>query len=121
MPNTRKVIDNPDSPSPRQSDRALDLQQWDEEQGRRTAEQFGIRLSGEHWEVVRSLRDYYLHHEPAENGREVGDMLESQFADRGGRKYLRRLFPEGPVRQGMQIAGLPVPPHTEDEGFGTSR
>ena len=32
--------------------------------GFRTAEQLGIRLSDEHWEVVRSLRDYYLHHEP---------------------------------------------------------
>jgi tRNA 2-thiouridine synthesizing protein E len=48
-------------------------------------------------------------------------MLDSEFADRGGRKYLRQLFPEGPVAQGMRIAGLSVPPYTEDEGFGTSR
>ena len=119
MSDARKVIDNPDTPSARRSDRELDLQQWDEEQGRRSAEQHGIKLTDEHWEVVHSLRDHYLRHGPP--GREVGDMLESRFADQGGRKYLRRLFPEGPVRQGMQIAGLPVPPHTEDEGFGTSR
>jgi sulfur relay (sulfurtransferase) DsrC/TusE family protein len=48
-------------------------------------------------------------------------MLESNFAEQGGHEYLRRLFPGGPVRQGMIIAGLPVPPHTEDAGFGTSR
>jgi tRNA 2-thiouridine synthesizing protein E len=121
MADTRKVIDNPDAPSPRRTDRALDLQQWDEEQGRRAATQQGIELTDDHWEVVRTLRDYYLRQGPPENGRELGDMLDRQFAERGGRKYLRRLFPEGPVRQGMLIAGLPVPPHTEDEGFGTSR
>ena len=48
-------------------------------------------------------------------------MLDEHYAEQGGRKYLRRLFPQGPVAQGMRIAGLPVPPHTEDEGFGISR
>lgn len=121
MTDTKKVIDNPDAPSPRRGDRELDLQEWDEEQGRRNAEQEGIELTSAHWEVVHCLRDYYLKQGPPENGRELGDMLDSEFADRGGRKYLRQLFPEGPVAQGMRIAGLPVPPYTEDEGFGTSR
>jgi tRNA 2-thiouridine synthesizing protein E len=48
-------------------------------------------------------------------------MLDMRFAHEGGRRWLRKLFPEGPVFQGMQIAGLPVPPHTEDAGFGTAR
>ena len=46
---------------------------------------------------------------PRRADRELGDMLESEFADRGGRKYLRSLFPGGPVAQGMRIAGLAVP------------
>lgn len=121
MSDTRKIIDNPDAPSPRRTDRKVDLEQWDEEQGRQIAAREGIELSEAHWEVLRVLREYYLQHGPPESGREIGDMLESRFADQGGRRYLRKLFPEGPVRQGMQIAGLPVPPHTEDEGFGTSR
>jgi len=37
------------------------------------------------------------------------------------KKYLHRLFPEGPVRQDMPIADLPVPAHTEDASFGVSR
>jgi tRNA 2-thiouridine synthesizing protein E len=120
MPDIKKVIKNPDTPSPRRVDRELDLQDWDEEQGRRQAEQEGIELTEAHWEVVRYLRNYYLEHEPPESGRVLSDMLDNAFAARGGRKYLR-LFPEGPVAQGLRIAGLPVPAYTEDEGFGISR
>ena len=38
MPDIKKVIKNPDTPSPRRVDRELDLQDWNEEQGRRQAE-----------------------------------------------------------------------------------
>jgi len=121
MPDIKKVIDNPDTASPRLVDRELDLQGWDDAQGRRTAEQEGIELTEAHLEVVHFLRDHYLKHGPSKNGRELSDDLDERFADQGGRKHLRRLFPEGPVTQGMRIAGLPLPPHTEDEGFGVSR
>jgi TusE/DsrC/DsvC family sulfur relay protein len=121
MPDIKKVIRNPDTPSPRRVDRELDLQDWNEEQARRQAKQEGISLTAEHWEVVRCLREYYLEHDPPESGRELSDMLDNAFTDQGGRKYLRRLFPEGPVAQGLRIAGLPVPAYTEDEGFGISR
>lgn len=121
MPDIKKVIDNPDTSSPLRTDRELDLQDWDKEKGKQHAKQEGIEMTDAHWEVVEYLRDYYLEHGPIENGREIGDMLDSKFSAKGGRKYLRRLFPEGPVAQGLRIAGLPVPPHTEDAGFGTSR
>jgi TusE/DsrC/DsvC family sulfur relay protein len=121
VPDIKKVIDNPKTSSPRQASRKLDLQDWDETQGKRIAEQEGIELTEAHWEVVHFLRDYYLEHGLASSGRVLSDTLDSRFADQGGRKYLRRLFPEGPVAQGMRIAGLPLPPHTEDEGFGVSR
>jgi len=121
MSDIKKVIKNPDTPSPRRVDRELDLQDWDEEHARHLAEQEGIELTAAHREVVHCLREYYLEHDPPESGRELSDMLDSAFAGQGGRKYLRRLFPEGPVAQGMRIAGLPVPPNTEDEEFGISR
>ena len=49
------------------------------------------------------------------------EMLNEVFAGHGGRKYLWRLFPGGPVTQGLRIAGLPLPPHSGDKGFGTVR
>ena len=121
MPDTKKIIENPDTGSPRRADREIEMESWNQEQGQRNAKQEGIELTDEHWEVINCLREYYLEQGPAENGRELGDMLDREFADQGGRKYLRRLCPGGPVAQGMRIAGLAVPPLTEDEGFGTSR
>jgi TusE/DsrC/DsvC family sulfur relay protein len=121
MPNIKKVIENPDTSSPRRMDRELDLQGWDEVQGKRFAEAENIELTNAHWEVINFLRDYYLENGLPESGREISDALDARFASWGGRKYLRRLFPEGPVAQGMRIAGLPVPAYTEDEGFGVSR
>jgi sulfur relay (sulfurtransferase) DsrC/TusE family protein len=70
---------------------------------------------------INFLRDYYLENGLPESGREISDALDARFTGQGGRKYLRRLFPEGPVAQGMRIAGLPVPAYTEDESFGVSR
>jgi len=88
---------------------------------REMANKEGIKLSDEHLGVVECLRDYYLELGEAENGRDLEEMLNEIFAGHGGRKYLWRLFPGGPVSQGMRIAGLPIPPHTGDKGFGTVR
>lgn len=85
------------------------------------AEQEGIQLTDEHMGVLECLRDYYLELGEAENGRDLEEMLNEIFDGHGGRKYLWRLFPGGPVTQGSRIAGLPIPPHTGDKGFGTVR
>ena len=81
----------------------------------------GIELTGEHLGVIEALRDYYLELGEAENGRDLEEMLDEIFDGHGGRKYLWRLFPGGPVTQGMRLAGLPLPPHSGDKGFGTVR
>jgi tRNA 2-thiouridine synthesizing protein E len=81
----------------------------------------GIELTNEHMGVLECLRDYYLELGEADNGRDLEEMLNDIFDGHGGRKYLWRLFPGGPVTQGSRIAGLPIPPHTGDKGFGTVR
>ena len=103
------------------SNREAILSAWNEDQAREKAKQEGIELTADHLQVVQLLRDFYREHGEVISGRELGDMLDKVFASEGGRKYLRDLFPAGPVAQGMRIAGLPVPAHTEDEGFGTAR
>lgn len=121
MADVRKVIDNPDTSSPRRADRELELEDWSRDEGRRTAESLGIEMSDEHWQVIDRLRAYYREHGMPESGRNLSDLLDAEFTEQGGRRHLRRLFPEGPVLQGLKIAGLPIPPYTEDEGFGVAR
>jgi tRNA 2-thiouridine synthesizing protein E len=121
MADIRQVIDNPDTSSPVDADRERDLADWSPDWARQKAEALGVSLSDEHWAVIDLLREHYRQHGMADSGRDLGDMLAERFEAQGGRRYLRKLFPEGPVFQGMQIAGLEVPPYTEDEGFGTTR
>lgn len=121
MDDDRNIIENPDTSSHLRSDRARTLAEWDEKQGRGIAEREGIELTEDHLAVIHRLRRYFLDNGLAESGRELGDMLDQEFAEQGGRQYLRRLFPGGPVTQGMRIAGLSVPAHSEDAGFGTAR
>ena len=93
----------------------------DEAHVREMASKEGIELTDEHFGVIECLRDYYLELGEADNGRDLEEMLDEIFDGHGGRKYLWTLFPGGPVSQGMRIAGLPIPPHSGDKGFGTVR
>ena len=97
------------------------LNEWNEGQAYITAGDLGIELTDEHLQVIYALRDYYHEYGIPQSARQLSEMLAQKFASKGGTKYLYRLFRYGPVRQGMHIAGLPVPCHTEDNSFGTSR
>lgn len=121
MHDIKQVIENPATSNPERSARARLLEGWDEEKARALAGKSGIEWGEEHLAVVQALHRYFLRHGEVGSGRELGDMLADEFAEKGGRSYLRRLFPGGPVTQGMDLAGLPVPPHSEDAGFGTAR
>jgi tRNA 2-thiouridine synthesizing protein E len=90
----------------------------DEETTRLAAEE-GIALSGEHWTVIRYLRSYYRQHEDDYQLKALVEGLESKFGARGGRRYLYRLFPGGPITQGCRIAGVPVPGGSTDPSFGS--
>jgi tRNA 2-thiouridine synthesizing protein E len=121
MKSASKYSVDTDIASQQRTQRELELRSWSEQQARETASEIGIELTQDHLQVIQLLREYYLQHGEVKSGRELGDMLNEKFADQGGRKFLRRLFPQGPVTQGMQLAGLAVPAYSEDEGFGTSR
>lgn len=75
-------------------------------------------LTDDQWHVIYALRIMYRENGRAENPREIMQVLEQDFSDEGGRRYLCELFPKGPVNQGSRLAGVPPPSNSSDPSFG---
>ena len=87
-----------------------DTTQWNEAMAAVIAEQEGISLSVEHWEVVRFVRDFYLEVNTSPAIRMLVKAMANKFGEeKGNSRYLYRLFPKGPAKQATKIAGLPKP------------
>ena len=84
--------------------------QWSEAMAVSIAENEGITLSPEHWEVVRFVRDFYLEFNTSPAIRMLVKAMANKFGEeKGNSRYLYRLFPKGPAKQATKIAGLPKP------------
>lgn len=88
----------------------LDQDAWSPEVAATMAAADGIELGPEHWAVIEIFRAYF-----AEFGIEppmralVKRARERLGAEKGGSRYLYRLFPDGPGTQACRYAGLPRP------------
>jgi TusE/DsrC/DsvC family sulfur relay protein len=68
----------------------------------------GIALTDDHWQVLRYLRGQYREHGQTPNYRNmVKDLAE--ILPHHDSKTLYDLFPGGPSKQAVRIAGLPKP------------
>lgn len=92
---------------------------WTERKGLAIAAAEGIEMTPAHWEVVHFVRAQCELHEGLCNARKIIRAMQERFQDQGGKRYLYGLFPRGPVKQAVHIAGLPMPPETLDLSFGT--
>lgn len=120
MSDIGKLIRDRETASRDPEGRLLEMEPWSEAEALRRAAGEGIEtLLPEHWDVVNFLRQRYLEEGQAGSGREVLYRLEERYAAQGGRRFLYRLFPHGPVTQGSRIAGVPLPPYTVDKSFGS--
>ena len=120
MPNKTTPTMNPDPADPTERNLPQEIADWSRETGERTAAEEGVEMTDTHWAVVDFLRDYYRKHGATLSGPDLAQELDKEFAEQGGSAYLHQLFPEGPVAQGSRIAGLPVPPGSVDESFGSA-
>ena len=93
---------------------------WTRQAAQAIAEQDGLTLTDEHWEVIRALQNYYARQSgPVVNLRALHDALDEKFHIRGGLKYLYQILPGGPVVQGCRLAGLKAPFMASDKSFGS--
>jgi dissimilatory sulfite reductase related protein len=87
-----------------------DLAVWTPEIARTMADNEGVALSNEHWEVIHFLREYYQEYGVAPSVRVMVKTIGERFGPGKAKSaYLYRLFPEGPARQACKYAGLPKP------------
>ena len=91
---------------------------WSPDDAKALAAELDIELTDDHWSVVQALQEYFAKHD-IPNRRELTDALEERFHVIGGLKRLYILFPNGPIAQGCQLAGLEVPAGNIDKSFGS--
>ncbi len=87
-----------------------DLNAWTPDLARAMANNEGITLTDEHWEVIRFLREYYREYGIAPSVRMLVRTIGERLGqDKAKSYYLYQLFPEGPAKQACKYAGLPKP------------
>jgi len=86
----------------------LHMDEWSEDYVRALAQQEGLALTDEHWEVVRFLRQFFQEHGVQANVREMIKHFRKVWGpEKGSNLYLHRIFPRGgPQKQGNRLAGL---------------
>ncbi|HEY9148976.1 MAG TPA: TusE/DsrC/DsvC family sulfur relay protein [Gammaproteobacteria bacterium] len=119
MVDINKFIRHGDTDNPQKLAREHDLPQLDWSRISQRAAENNVILKEAHREVIRFLRDYYLHNGWPQSAAELTRDMEQAFSEHGGKAYLYQLFPQGPVAQAVTIAQLPAPAGVEQPSQGT--
>lgn len=84
------------------------LDEWSEDYVLALAAYEGLRLTEQHWEVIRFIRDYYQEHQVQPQVRDMIKYFQTLWGpDQGNNHYLHDLFPMGgPQKQGNRLAGI---------------
>ena len=87
-----------------------DIGAWNEAIAEAIAAEEGVSLSSEHWDVIREVRAYFDEYGVVPEQRILMKLMKEKFgADRSSQTYFYQLFPQGVLKQGNKIAGLPRP------------
>ena len=86
----------------------IDPQDWSEELAEEFASQENIRLTEDHWDVIRFMRGFYEEHQIAPDARYVIKHLAERLGT-AARNKLFEIFPYGYVKQACKIAGMKRP------------
>jgi len=86
------------------------LSDWSPEVATQIADNEGISLSDDHWEIITILREFYLTYEISPAMRILVKSVKEQLGDEKGNSiHLLNLFPGSPAKLASKIAGLPKP------------
>ncbi len=86
------------------------LEDWNEEVALKLAQQEQIALSEQHWEIIKSVRDFYNTYQMSPSMRALVKHIQKTLGPEKGQSiYLLQLFPTSPAKYVSKIAGLPKP------------
>lgn len=88
----------------------INLEDWNEEVAVTIANEEGIELNDDHWEVIWLLREFYSEYELSPANRILVKAVKEELGEaKGNSIYLMQLFPGSPAKLASKIAGLPKP------------
>ncbi|HED33276.1 MAG TPA: TusE/DsrC/DsvC family sulfur relay protein [Gammaproteobacteria bacterium] len=89
----------------------LDLDEWSENFVTVRAEEEGLELTSEHWEIIRYIREYYeLNNVQAPVRDMIKHFKKTWGKEKANTRYLHKIFPlGGPQKQGNRLAGVRKP------------
>ena len=97
----------------------LRKQHWNRAKSQLLADNEDIILTDAHWAVLKYLRKNYITSGLPRHARYLSESLNKGFYTEGGIKYLRNLFPGGPITQGSRFANVPTPSDAVDISHGS--
>ena len=100
--------DVPQMPNTDEEGYLVEPHDWNEDVAQQLALQENIRLTEDHWDAIRFMREYYAEHQIAPDARHVMKHLAERLGA-GSRNALFELFPYGYVKQACKIAGMKRP------------
>ncbi|MEB0042090.1 TusE/DsrC/DsvC family sulfur relay protein [Pseudomonas sp. MH10] len=88
----------------------VDLNDWSSEVATAIAEQEGIALNADHWEILHLLRTFYAEFQLSPATRPLIKYTALKLGpEKGNSMHLNRLFNGTPAKLAAKLAGLPKP------------
>ncbi len=88
----------------------LHLHDWSPTVAQQLAAREGIQLEPDHWQVIHTLRSFYISTGVSPATRILVKLVKRALGDaKGNSIYLLQLFPNRPAKLASKIAGLPKP------------
>ena len=88
----------------------LEPSDWTDDVAQEIARREGLPLNDDRWVVVRFVREYFETRQSVPEARHaLKDMQAKLGPDKGTRKYLYQLFPDGYGQHACKIAGVRKP------------
>jgi TusE/DsrC/DsvC family sulfur relay protein len=88
----------------------LHPEEWNEEIALSIAEDLGLEMNDERWEIVHIIREHYEDRQSVPEARTLLKELRDRHGkDIATRKYVYALFPYGYGQQACKIAGMRKP------------